>query len=245
MFLYANNAEARINYARIMADHLERATAPMAAEGSVFWVTFILRQYTVREDEAASFEVKSLQRRVRRILQGCDFVGMVEAALFTNLDVVGAGSVRAVSWHTHALVWGVTPERIAKICDVINTQCQTVVPGITAAHVRPLSPGEVAGRAFYMCKGQISEYRVWPDKTTVPDVDTGQPIKQSTGRYWVRKRSIRTGDLARMCMVFKGRYLNELSFAGGAGSAMRRAINAEALAAYDRSQAAEKSKRPR
>lgn len=210
MFLYANNAEARINYARITADHMVRAVEQLPNDQTVFWVTLVRREYAVREDEAHAFNINRLKRWIHQLLQGCNYVGMVEAALFTNLDVVGAAFKRTVSWHVHCQLWGVSEEQIAQICDDANDRYRTIVPGIEAAHYRPLKDSEVAGQAYYMSKGQISEYRVWARKERMADCATGEIAVQTTGRFISKKRDLRPCDLARMCMVFAGRTLDQL-----------------------------------
>ena len=52
-----------------------------------------------------------------RALGKCSFVGMVEAALYTNVGVVKAGWKRAVSWHVHLIVWDITEARFRELCD--------------------------------------------------------------------------------------------------------------------------------
>ncbi len=229
LYLFANNRDARLRYVEIAARHLGDAIGDLPANAPVFWVTLINREHAVREDEAGAFQIKRLHRWAHRLLRGCNYVGMVEAALFTNLDVVAAGYKRTVSWHCHLHVWGVSEEVIAEICTKANTRYRTLVPGVTVAHYRPVTYAEACERAFYMHKGQISEYRVWQRRRVSMDDDTGVITIVGTGRFSQGKRPMRPGDMARMCRVFAGRTLDRLAFAGGAGRKVLDAIRVEAL----------------
>lgn len=228
MYLPANNATARMRYARITAEHLDGAIGALAPDQPVFFVTLINRDHTVREDEAASFSVRRLHAWAHRILRGCAFVGMVEAAYYSNLDVTGAGYQRAVSWHIHVIVWGISEAGLAAIIQAANRRYRCMIDGIAPAHYRPLMRSKVFGQALYMNKGQISEYRLWPRKRSVADEGTGEITKVGTGRFSQAKRDLRPGAMARMCLVFAGRRLDKLAFAGGAGKGILSAIRYEA-----------------
>ncbi|MFD1300265.1 hypothetical protein [Methylobacterium marchantiae] len=227
-FQLANNLQARLQFARITAEHLDRSVRALPPDEPLFFVTLIERRFTVREDQAAAFKVHPLHSWTHQILRGCSYVGMVEAAHYSNLDVTGAGYQLAVSWHTHAIVWGVSEKRLREICDAANRRYQTFVPGIDAAHVRPLKRSEVGGQALYMTKGQLSSTRVWALKDTVVDAVTGEVTTPTTGEFTQKKDVIRPGASARMAQVFAGRPLGELAFAGGKGRTVLKTIRHEA-----------------
>lgn len=228
MYLPANNTAARMRYARITAEHLNGAIGALAPDQPVFFVTLINREHTVREDEAASFSVRRLHAWTHQMLRGCSYVGMVEGAYYSNLDVTGAGYQRAVSWHVHMIVWGISEAELAAIIQAANRRYRCMINGITPAHYRPLMRSEVFGQALYMNKGQISEYRLLQRKRTVTDEETGEITKEGTGRFRQKKRDLRPGAMARMCTVFAGRRLDKLAFAGGPGKDILSAINHEA-----------------
>lgn len=228
MFLPANNADARLRYARITAEHLDRVGGMLSPDQAAFFVTFINRDHAVREDEAASFDIRRLHSWTRQILGRCSYVGMAEGAFYGNVDVVGAGYKRAVSWHTHAIVWGISELELAGIISAANARNRSLIDGIAPAHYRPLNRAEVGGQALYMSKGQISEYRVWPRKRSIIDPRDGVISIVGTGRFSQAKRNLRPGDMARMCRVFAGRCLDQLAFGGGAGKEILKAIRHEA-----------------
>lgn len=246
MYLPANNLNARLKFAQIMARHGDATVAGLPSDQPVFFFTLIVRAYTVREDRAAGFNIKRLKGLYHEILRGGSYVGMVEAALYTNLNAAGASFKRAVSWHVHVIVWGISEAELAAICRVANARYRTIIDGIDAAHYRRLAREEVAGQALYMCKGQLSEYRVWPRKREKHDRETGEVTIEGTGRFSQAKREIRTGDIARMYNIFAGRYLDQLAFAGGAGVPVLHAIRREAkadLRAWERRETAKKASR--
>ncbi|MCC0809036.1 hypothetical protein FPV16_23020 [Methylobacterium sp. W2] len=227
-FQPANNLKARLQFARIMAEHLDRAVRALPVDEPVFFVTLIARRFTVREDWAAAFKVHPLHSWTHQILRGCSYVGMAEGAYYSNLDVTGGGYRHAVSWHTHAIVWGITEEQLREICNAANRRYQTIVPGIDAAHYRAIERSEVAGQALYMSKGQLSDYRLIPLKRTDVDAETGEVTTPTTGRFRQAKHDLRPGTAARLCKVFAGRTLGGLAFAGGGGRAVIKAIRHDA-----------------
>ncbi|GJD41929.1 hypothetical protein [Methylobacterium bullatum] len=227
-FQLANNLQARLRFAGIMAQHLDRAVGALPPDEPVFFVTLIARRFTVREGQAAAFKVHPLHSWTHQILRGCNYVGMVEGAYYSNLDVTGAGYQRAVSWHTHAIVWGITEEQLREICNAANRRYQTIVPGIDAAHFRTIERSEVEGQALYMSKGQLSDYRLIPRKREAVDAETGEVTTPTTGRFRQAKQDLRPGTAARLCQVFAGRTIGELAFAGGGGRTVLKAIRHEA-----------------
>lgn len=231
-YLAANNLDARLNFARITAEHLAAAVETLADDQPVFFVTLIRHDHTIREDQAAGFNIKRSHAWAYRVLRECAYVGMCEGSLYTNLNAAGASFKRAVSWHIHAVVWGIAEADLAKICDAANARYRTIIDGIQSAHHRRLSVNEVAGRALYMCKGQLSEYRVWPRKRTSINSETGEITIEGTGRFRQGKRPLRPGDMARMYNLFAGRLLDKLAFSGGAGKPVLKAIRHEALADF-------------
>lgn len=232
MYLYANNLDARLNFARITSGHLAERAKGLGADQPVFFVTLIRHDHTIREDHAAGFKIKRLHSWVHEVLRGCAYVGMVECSLFTNLNAAGASFKRGVSWHVHAVVWGVTEAELSRRIDAVNTRYRSIVEGIKAAHYRRIGHTEVAGKSRYMCKGQLSEYRAWPRKDTIIDNETGEITIEGTGRFRQGKRPLRPCDMVRMCNIFAGMTLDKLAFAGGAGKTVLKDIRQEALSDF-------------
>lgn len=227
--LPATNYQARIRYAWIANAHVTRFTESLPRSVPVFWVTLISGEYTLGEDQAGGFDPYPLQQWALAMLPGCSFVGMVEAALYTNVAAVAFSMKRAVSWHVHMPLWGVTEQQIRKLCARINESVSTIIPGVKAAHYRRLEPEEVRGQVLYMLKAPVNEYRIYKRKKTVFDQETGEISEESTGRFATKKYQLGAGDIVRMTNIMAGQTLNKLSFAAGEGKAVLKAINDEAL----------------
>ncbi|WP_156311996.1 hypothetical protein [Methylobacterium platani] len=229
--LPACNYTARIEFALIATDHVTRFTNSLPSSTPVFWVTLIRDTYTVPYDEAAAFNLFKLQQWVRAELLSCSFIGMVEAALYTNADEVRPGWKRVISWHPHLLVWGVTKQRMQEICDSINVRFRTMIPGVNPAHFRPLQPEEVEGQALYMLKAPVNEYRIITKMRKAKDPDTDKTVREPTGAFRSRKYQLGPGDLTRMANLLAGKSLDGLAFAAGDGKKLLAGINFEARAA--------------
>jgi hypothetical protein len=232
MYLPANNHTARINYAEIATAHVVRFTDALPRSGPVFWVTLIADEYTFALDQAGKFDPFRLQQWVRAVLPGCSFVGMVEAALHTNAGEVKPGLKRAVSWHSHMLLWGIPVERMTELRDGINRRTRTMIPGVDAAHYRILDRDKVEGQVLYMLKAPVNEYRIYPRKKTVEDPVTRRATKVLTGRFSTKKYQLGPGDLVRMANLLSGKALDKLAFSHGEGKALLDDINYEARAEY-------------
>ncbi|MCJ2069349.1 hypothetical protein MKK75_11160 [Methylobacterium sp. J-030] len=234
LFLPANNMWARVRYAGAFAEHLKRFAARLTAGEPIFLVTLVNREHTVPRKAAAAFDIARVKGWVHQVLHGTSYVGMVEAAYFSNLRLRDPFERRHVSWHTHVLLWGITEAKLAARCNEINGRYVTVVEGVPAAHYRALKQEDVFGRSLYVCKAPLTEYRVWARREECFDSETGEIFQSFSGRFRVRSRPIRPGDWIHMSVVFAERDLTQLAFAAGDGRQILRGINAQALAAFDR-----------
>jgi len=243
LYLPANNYTARVDYARIATAQVIRFTNSLPESTPVFWVTLIAKRFTDPLDRAGDFDPYELQRWARARLPRCSFVGMVEAAFYSNVGLVLHGMQKAVSWHVHMLVWGVTEQRMTELRDGINRRVSTMVPGVKAAHFRELTPDEVEGQALYMLKAPVNEYRIYAMKKTVADPDTGEITTPTTGRFWTKKYQLGPGDLVRMANIMTGKTLDTVAFAAGQGCPLLKAINFEALTAYRAAEDRERARR--
>lgn len=193
-------------------------------------VTLIRDSYTLPYDEAVDLDLFKLQQWVRAELRGASFVGMTEAALYTNADAVRTNWKRAISWHPHLLVWGISKQRMTEIRDSLNRRCRTLIPGVAAAHFRPVRPEKVEGQVLYMLKAPVNEYRIITGNRPVIDPAPGEPRREFTGKFASKKYQLGPGDLVRMANLLAGKRLDRLAFAAGDGRAVLSAINFTALA---------------
>lgn len=208
----------------------------------IFWVTLIAEQFTVPLDQAGDFDPFPLQQWARAMLRGCSCVGMVEAALYSNVGLVLHRLQKAVSWHMHLLVWGKTAQQMTVLRDNINRRVKTMVPGVKAAHFRQIRPDKIQGQVLYMLKAPMNEYRIYAMKETVDDEDTGEFTTPLTGQFRTKKYQLDPGDLVRMVNIMSGQALDDLSFAAGQGRSLLNAIILEARAPYRAAKAQERAR---
>jgi hypothetical protein len=240
--LSACNYTARIQYAQIATVHISSFTSSLPRSTPVFWVTLIRDSYTVPYDEAAAFHLFKLQQWVRAEFQDASFIGMTEAALYTNAGEVRPEWKRAVSWHPHLLIWGIPKQRMREIRDSINVRFRTLVPGVKPAHFRTLKPEEVEGQVLYMLKAPVNEYRIIPKTRKVVDLATAKTMSEPTGQFSNKKYQLGPGELVRMANLMAGKTLDGLAFAAGEGKPLLDAINFEARTQYRAFEARERGR---
>ena len=235
-FLRSNNTAARISFAHIASEHLTRFFETLGGDVPWSFVTLAPKRFAIAESEAAKFDVGGLIAWTRDVLEGMHFVGMVEAALYTNVGAHVGGADRVVSFHTHALVWGASPADLAALVDSINNSEPALIPGIPPGHQRSLKAREVRGPMIYMLKGPLSDHRVYPLRAAVTDQITGEITIETTGRFRQRKQALRPRDAVRMFRVMSDRYIDRLAFAGGDGKTLLGMFRKEALKDWRRYQ---------
>lgn len=219
--LKAINCAARIRFAEVFGKNL-RVLLDRHRGEDVFFVTLNLHEHAVPLDKAASFNVAACKDATHAFLKDLSFIGIVEAAYYYNAPFMPAARHPFVSWHSHAIVWETRQSELAKRRRLLNQKHQPFVPGRYAAHYRRITPAIALSYARYMSKSLINEYTAYPKKREVVDPETGEFIKQLTGKWRNRKRPIRPTNLVRAMQGMDRRTLKQLCFAGGAGKAFRR-----------------------
>ncbi|WP_018041737.1 hypothetical protein [Methylobacterium sp. 88A] len=230
--LMANNMQARIDYLDVASTMIVDQLARLPPGKRVSWVTLIAEQFVTTLPDAATFDPKTLQTWAAEQLKGCNFIGMVEASLYTNVGLIREGMKQAVSWHVHALVWGPAQDDVKALVKRINGANRTLIPGLDAARAASFNATEVEGKVIYMLKAPQSEYRIWAHREEAIDTETGEISKFTTGKFYQGKRPLlnRPGLQAKMCNAMWGLRLDDLSFAAGEGVKLLSRINYRALA---------------
>ena len=186
-YLYANNYEARILYAERLHREMTMLLGQLARDCPISFVTLTPEEFVLPEQDAASVDVRALQRWTKRQFPRANLLGMVEAALFTN---VGVGhryrKGRSVSWHVHFLLWGMPHPEVEAIKNRINTEYESNLPGRPPAHFHAFSSGNALNRVWYMTKGILSAYHASP-KTEHIHPETGEVHRDQSGPWYVQK----------------------------------------------------------
>ncbi|MDK4733540.1 hypothetical protein [Rhizobium sp. CNPSo 3490] len=221
--LKAINSAARIRFADLFCINL-RAFALEKSIDEVFFVTLIVRKHAVPLSKAAAFNVAACKEVAGQFLEDLDYIGLIEAAYYYRIPFIGGSQQPFVSWHSHALVWSASHKELSDRRRLFNRAHHAFVPGKRAAHFQMIAMESVSSYVRYMSKSLLKEYTAYPKMRTVVDPRTGELIKQPTGKWRNRKRSIRPTNLVRAMSAMGDRSLEHLTFAGGTGVGLRRAL---------------------
>ncbi|TAU81971.1 hypothetical protein ELH50_01295 [Rhizobium ruizarguesonis] len=221
--LKAINSAARIRFADRFCAKFKAFILENAID-EVFFVTLIVREHAVPLSEAAGFDLVACKEVTSRFFEDLDYIGLIEAAYYYRTPFIAGAHQPFVSWHSHAIVWSVTHRDLAARRQRFNQEHRAFVPGKRAAHFQLTATDSVSSYVRYMSKSLLKEYTAYPKMRKALDLETGEVIKQPTGRWRNRKRSIRPTNLVRAMRAMGGRTLKQLSFAGGTGKGFRRAL---------------------
>lgn len=229
IFLYANNVPGRVAFVRAADRYLSDIIELGSTHKNFFFVTLTPIDFVMPIEQASEFDPKKLRIWVRKRLSGFHFIGMIEAAMFSNFGRPAGEKGAMIAWHVHAIVWGTGEAALRRVTKEINAGVNALVPGCRAADCQKIAPDQVLEKLLYSLKMPQKEYRAYPMMQEVVDQRTGEIVKEATGRYRTRKRDLRPGDAAAMLTVMSEQYVDRLTFAGGDGRLVLKQIKREAL----------------
>lgn len=139
--------------------------------------------------------ILALRAITKRALDGFDFVGAIEPALFEGWNQEGSSHRRGyrVSWHVHAMV---PIDRPKEARSLINARCRglglgPMYPGAKPVDVRKVAPAHLEGKLSYALKLPRSCTRLVPKRPKSQNKvenNTELPIPHSFG---TRKHALR------------------------------------------------------
>ena len=97
---------------------------------------------------AAAVDIAAIKIRLRYGLRGLSFFGLIEPAYYANLEEGIYPQRRCISWHLHALVWGISQRKLRALLRALQAAGRyvAVVPGLKAVDVRAGSAGRSPNR---------------------------------------------------------------------------------------------------
>jgi hypothetical protein len=181
-------------------------------------------------DEPQKIPIRKFRKRLRPRVEGLNYVGMIEPAFYVNL-CQGARykGRRAVSWHAHLIVWGVSTSELKRLVAEWNSEgvYQSIADGIPAAHREEINPRTFSTAVCYTLKSPANGYRLRKREVIT---EHGEIVSKFT--QW--KQRLRPGERVRLFHLTKHLYLDQMSLAGGRGVSLLRGIKKLALRRYRR-----------
>lgn len=112
MSLKAINFYARIAFSEAFTAGFEDHCATNDVK-EVFFVTVVQQGQAFPVREATEFDITGCKNSMTDLLNDLDFIGVVEGAYYYTAPFAQRKEPQ-VSWHSHALVWGVSRREIAE-----------------------------------------------------------------------------------------------------------------------------------
>jgi hypothetical protein len=217
--LLAVNHHSRVRWGRAVCDELSGFFCdPDGVEHNqpIFLVTLVNKSCTTSVS-AADVDVDAIKTRLRSGLRGLSHVGMIEPAYYVNLQKGIYLERRCMSWHLHALVWGISKRELLRALEV-SGRYVSIAPGLMAVDVREVQQGDLPMVAGYILKSPWTAYRV-----TKYDADkNGNVLRDANGAarpfYLQGKSKLRPGERITLFHTLKPFYLDKLAVAGGEGT---------------------------
>jgi hypothetical protein len=186
---------------------------------TLYFVTLIDVKCVTKVD-VQDVPLPHIERRLRLGLRGLSYVAVIEPAFYVNMQAgVRFTGKRCLSWHLHAVVWGVSKIELAARIKMLNRTGQYIplLPGRKGAQKKRIRQGTLPGVFGYMLKPQVNGYRV----TRYDRERNSQPVIDEYGEVQAKfiqgKSQLRPGQHVELFHVMKGLSLDQLSIAGGQG----------------------------
>ncbi|MFK4488500.1 hypothetical protein [Bradyrhizobium sp. USDA 336] len=165
--LSAVNSDARLCWAhflcREMAGLLSYDDVFRSINQPVFLVTLV-DIGCARASNEFNVDLKPMVRRLGKGLHDCNYIGLIEPGLYPYIATVGASLDRSqcVSWHLHALVWGIDAKRLKRLVAKLNRTKKyiPISPDQTGVDARRVRDGEFAETLAYLLKRPTMAYRL-------------------------------------------------------------------------------------
>ncbi|WP_247997295.1 hypothetical protein [Brucella tritici] len=215
---YATNCTARIEFARSAVRKLIAMWSSDKENENVRDYAFLTLtpQFSAFPlSVAGTYDWSQLQSWANKKLKGLNFLGIVEAAFFSNKSI-GSKKEPTVSWHLHVIVWGAKREKLRSIVRQINAEETALIEDKKPAHFRMIKGRkDLACTTRYMLKSVQSDYRVF----------TRKGRKKDGTKDWDQKKGvIKPGNAIKMHCLFRGATIEDLCIFGGEGGRLFRLV---------------------
>jgi hypothetical protein len=223
--LGAVNPHSRILWAKLICSQIEKHLCRPESvnhKRRIFLVTLV--DAACARDVGANVDFEPIKRRMKLGLRGFSHLGLIEPALYTNLQAgVRFAGKRCVFWHAHALVWGTTHRKLQRHLRAQRQQSRflAIAENLKGTDVRRIQQGTLPQVMRYLLKSPHVAYRVARSDLLAP---TGEPLITQDGevkaRFFQHKANLRPGERVTLFHALKNRTFYDLTIAGGEGAAM-------------------------
>ncbi len=221
--LGATNPYARITWIRTLGaqvlHHLGAASPSFTPNQPVFLVTIL--DQTMVVDEGISDDrwgvpwdaifLAEVRRTYQNHLNRLNYVGMIDAALYVSARKV-FGVSRRCHLHAHALVWGISAQRIQRCLEGSRRTIKSLLGHVTSVDIKQVRKSDLRQVLWYVLKAPCKQYQV-------------QTRQTGRSRQW--KRQINGVNSVRLHRMIGKVTLDVLTIAGGEGLPLRTAAFAE------------------
>lgn len=165
--LSAVNRSARLCWAHFLCDelanHFKYSDVHRSINQPVFLFTLVDISCAIPSDEF-QVDLAPMVQRLRKGLRHRDYIGVIEPGLYSHIATVGTNLNRSqcVSWHLHALVWGMDAKDVKRLATKLNRAKKYVpiAPDQSGVDARRVCDGEFAETLAYLLKRPKKAYRL-------------------------------------------------------------------------------------
>lgn len=159
-------------------------------------------------------KIADIRRHYRRALQGLDYLGMLDPALYVSAQRV-QGVPRFLLWHAHALVWNTSKRGLDNWAARVRPTMSAYLPYASAVDHRQIRPSDLRQLIWYTGKTPYKQYQLW---------------QRGSGSLAQQKRTINGVNSVRLYAEMRDLRLPDLTLAGGTGKLILRRTIASASA---------------
>lgn len=220
--LNAGNPYARIKWGDVLwsefVSHFDLCEENPLPEIPLFWLTLVdIGCFTAHDAE--QINLAAIIHKLRGGLGGLSYIGMIDAAYYTNIAPGTEFSERrGVNWHLHLFAWGETRKQIKARFATLNDSndnYRPIIPEGLGADWKQVTEEMLPIRFRYMLKTPRKSYRIGRKELCDPEGRVDFKFMQN-------KSDLRPGERVTLFLLLKRFWLNELTVAGGEGVELRR-----------------------
>lgn len=219
-----------------LASHFDYDVGDRTINQPVFLFTLVDIS-CARSSEELEVDLGPIINRLRKGLGDCNYVAVIEPGLYSHVTIPGANlkQSKCISWHLHALVWGMTRKKAKQLVAALNGSGKytPVSPGQVGAHQRQVRERELASAVGYLLKPPKASYRLG---LRTESVASGEP------RHIQYRSALRPGERLTLYLQLRHLSLPDLWIAGGEGGAILGRVKRRSRAAIRRHERTERAR---